>query len=521
MRKAIVIVSIIFLLVPTIVIFVDSAFSTTSKFLKISSKHSWSISEDQAISSESFLSDLQFNARDHVGLGEDSDDNELTGEGVTVAILDTGIFANHSVFTNNGTSNWDERILAFYDEKIDEEGELPYDVYWHGTWAASILGGNSSEYQGVAPKAKFVIMKIFDYLEGELTSNISAIEKAVDWIVDNKDKYDIKIVSMSFGAKPEDDNLEDLKYLQDIVQSLIDEDILVVAAAGNYGDPTDKNEKGGTITSPASGKSVLAVGGVDYDGEIYSKSGQGPTFEGVIKPDVCAPAVDVIGATPDTLFNRYETHTGTSAATPFVSGLAALMLEKDNELSALELKNIISLTSYRTIDPRTIKDNTEGWGIIQGYAALDALEEPELLDQNYEIEVSLDDSFSVFCQPITLKPNHYFFELKSLDSAEAEMYLFDATPDEYGEPILGSTSINALSAVDPTQRMGVFTLNTRQYFLVVKLVYGTGEGDFLIKITFDYRLLSVIALAVINLFALIYVVKQIRKSKKSQNEVIK
>ncbi|TFG22094.1 MAG: hypothetical protein EU529_11455 [Promethearchaeota archaeon] len=92
-----------------------------------------------------------------------------------------------------------------------------------------------------------------------------------------------------------------------------------------------------------------------------------------------------------------------------------------------------------------IKDNNQGWGVVQGYAAIDALKEPIKIKQDTEIEISFDYYYNVFCQPIKLEPGHYFFELEQKDSAKAEIFLFDSEPDPYGEPILISHSINIFS----------------------------------------------------------------------------
>ncbi len=448
-----------------------------------------------------------FVARDYVGLSDEACECDYTGEGITVAVLDTGVNSNHTVFTDNGTSDWKDRIRAFYDVSEEKEIDVPFDISWHGTWATSILGGNSTDYQGIAPEVNLVIVKAFDYIDGDLTSTIPMMENAVDWILDNKDRYDIEIVSMSFGLKPDSENQNELKELQDIAERLVEEDILVVAASGNYGD-IDSGEGDGSITSPASSKSVLAVGGVSYDGEMFESSGTGPSFEGAIKPDVCAPAIDVYGARSSGAIDDFESHTGTSASTPFVAGLASLLLEKSEDLSAQELKSLICLTSWRTINPNVIKDNLQGWGIIQGYAALDALENPETIDENVKFQFSLDEITSVFCQPISSKLGQYFFELVSLDGAEAELYLFDGEPDEYGNPVLLSSSINPISIPGDPNTVGLFTLESHNYYLVAKLVVGSERGDFLIKLTVDYRLGLVVALTAINIVVVLFAIKQ-------------
>ena len=460
----------------------------------------------------------KFNAKDYIGLKNNVWKNGLTGKNITVVILDTGIYPNHDVFTKNGTLNWNKRILAFYDEKINGISDKPHDISYHGTWTASILGGNSIEYIGVAPGVNFVIMKVFDIENGELISSVSVIKDAIDWIINNKDKYNIKIASMSFGLKPDSEYLDDIEELNQCVEKLVKENILVVASAGNYGS-TLINDGDGSITAPASEKSVIAVGGVNYDGEMYLMSGKGPTHEGVIKPDVCAPSVNVLGAKAGTSKDAYESYSGTSAATPFVSGLAALMLEKDEELTPLKLKSIISLTSFRTLNPRVIKDNTQGWGIIQGHAALNALEDPMTITHDTEFEVSLNENIMLFCQPITLEPNHYFFELNQLDSAEAEIYLFNSEPDQYGNPILVSHSINDFILKDPNPRMGAFAGEIHDYYLVIKLIHGTGKGDFVIKLVIEFRNGIIIALTAINIVAIAIIGKEFinfRKEKKKQ-----
>jgi len=441
---------------------------------------------------------LAYDAQDYIGLSPSLWNGNLTGKGVTVAVLDSGIQPNHDVFTFDGTHSWNERIKVFYDESTENITSSPYDVQWHGTWTASILGGNSSTYLGVAPGIEYVIMRLF-YVEGsEITTSSLILEKAVEWLLENKETYDIRIASMSFGVTPTSDNINSLVQLNEIVSKLVNENILVVAAAGN--DNEESNLP--TINTPGSAKSVLAVGGVNYNGAMYSQSSRGPTFEGTIKPDVCAPAISVFGAYP-TPNNEYVYASGTSASTPFVSGLAALMIEKDPNLTALQIKNIISLTSYRTMYPQIISDNIQGWGVAQGYAALEALDSPIIMTNNIQFNINLNKNYSVFCQPIVLNPNYYYFELNQLGDLSAEMYLFDSNPNEYGSPVLISHSVNGLSLFDPIKRMGALVSEPHEYFLVVKSLEQKA-GNFTLQLVIEYRNGILISLALINVVGIIY-----------------
>lgn len=445
-----------------------------------------------------------YKAQDYIGLQESVWENGLTGRNITVVVIDTGIFTNHSVFTNDGKLLWSDRIIKYFD-LITNTSNNPQDNNGHGTWVASILGGNCSDYQGVAPEVNLIMLKIFDS-SGD--TNLSVFENAVNWVIQNKDIYNIRIVSMSFGAKPDADNLFQIAYLQQIARRLIDNGILVVAAAGNEG----------IIESPASDKKILAVGGVDYDGDMYQFSSKGPSFEFIKKPDVCAPAVSIYGADTYTT-DAYAFRSGTSGATPFVAGLAALMLEKKEDLNPLQLKSILSLTSFKTINPSIIQDNIQGWGIIQGYAALESLNTPVLINDSTVISFSLTHNYTVFCLPIRLKPNYYYFELIDQNLVNAEMYLYKMEPDEYGIPNLVSQTANQIFHESPAKRMGVFSDVEQDYFLVVKPIQ-RGMGSFLIQLVVEYSNFIFVFLFGTNIANLVYIVSLEYSFKKKWKKVL-
>ncbi len=455
--------------------------------------------------------DSQFQAKDYIKLTENTWNNDLTGNKVTVAVIDTGIDAIHEVFTNDNTISWARRIRAFYDDSVNGESPHPYDISWHGTWTASILGGNSKNYQGIAPNVRFVILKIFKYQNGEIVSDVEKLKKAINWILQNKEKYNIRIASMSFGVEYDENYVDLINEINDAVEQLVRENILVVAAAGNYGGGGGSDDGVGSVSAPGSAKSALTVGGIVDENTMYYLSGKGPTHEGMIKPDTCAPAHEIYGATTSNNGKKYETYSGTSGSTPLVSGLAALMLEKNRNLTALELKNIISLTSYKTYEPLTIQDNVQGWGIVQGYAALDALNPPLNINSFTEIDFTLGSDKHVLCLPINLSVNHYFFKLEEPESADAEIYLFNSEPDDYGCPILLGNSISQFTINSDIKEMGLYSQENRSYFLLVKLVYSTDipSGTFSLSISlgFNLKLGGMFLVLAMNFGAIIHVLK--------------
>lgn len=448
-----------------------------------------------------------FNVRNLIGLNKSLNDENLTGNNITVAVLDTGLYSQHEVFQNS-------KILAFYDA-IEEKETNPEDIQWHGTYVTSILAGDSSKYEGVAPNANLIGVKVFDLADeetGGLDSSTSIVARGINWVLKNKDKYDIKVVSMSFGLDSTSD-IGSIQFLNNLSQVMVEDGIVVVAAVGNDGGAD--NGGFGTITSPADARSIIGVGGVNSIGMMYSESSKGPSSEGIIKPDLCGPAVNIHGAFSnwDGKINDYKSLTGTSAATPMVSGLAALMLEKNSTLSPLEVKSIISLTSVKTTYLRTFKDNLQGWGIVQGYAALEALDRHVNFENNNSVSIFLGENNNqkkVWCRRLSLAGGmNYFFDLSWSNSAQAELYLFDTIPNYFGEPQLVATSINSL---DLQRRCGLFVPQTQEYFIVVKLISGTGSGNFLLSLIFDYRVFIIVIISSVMVIGVIILIKNYKKS---------
>ncbi|NMO50905.1 S8 family serine peptidase [Actinoplanes sp. TBRC 11911] len=235
----------------------------------------------------------------------------LDGTGVTVAVLDSGIDATHPDFAG--------KIVASQNFTTEPSTD---DLYGHGTHVASIIAGSGAEsggkYKGVAPGAKLAIGKV---CEAAGFCDESAVLAGMQWAAQTA-----PVVNMSLGGY----DAPDMDPTEQAVEDLTAEyGTLFVIAAGNRGGPGR-----GTIDSPASAPSALAVGSVDYADRLYYSSAKGPNQgDGAIKPDITAPGVNITAARAanghigDPAPAGYANMTGTSMATPHVAAAAAIITE--------------------------------------------------------------------------------------------------------------------------------------------------------------------------------------------------
>jgi len=254
----------------------------------------------------------------------------LTGEGVTVAVIDTGIYP-HDDFTQP-----ENRIAGFVD--LIGQRSHPYDDNGHGTHVAGAIAGNGARsgrrYRGVAPGARLVGVKALDSYGG---GSLSTVIRGIDWCVENKDRFGIRVINISLGAPAHEPYRRD--PLAQAAYAAWKSGIVVCAAAGNDGPES------GTIATPGVHPEIITVGASDCRGSVdrrddgvASFSSRGPTIDNVPKPDIVAPGVSITStAARKSLLSLlqgrkssdYITLSGTSMATPIVSGIAALMLQAD------------------------------------------------------------------------------------------------------------------------------------------------------------------------------------------------
>lgn len=245
----------------------------------------------------------------------------FTGRGVTVAVLDTGIDANHPDLAGKVA-----------DARNFSEAPAPGDTVGHGTHVASTIAGSGAasggRYRGVAPDATLISGKV---CEADWCTE-SAMLAGLQWAAAEKRAT---VVNMSIGGPdgPEIDPLEEA------VNTLTEQTgTLFVISAGNDGED-------GSVASPGSAEAALTVGAIDRDEELADFSSRGPRAgDDAIKPDITAPGVDIVAARAagttlgEPAGQGYVAASGTSMAAPHVAGAVALLAQQHPDWAAGRLK---------------------------------------------------------------------------------------------------------------------------------------------------------------------------------------
>lgn len=285
----------------------------------------------------------------------------LTGRGVNVAVIDTGIdyyhpdlggcfneSLGHACKVSNG--------YDFYNNDSD-----PMDDNGHGTHMAGIIGANGT-MRGIAPDVSLYALKVCDS-SGQIC-NTSLIIEAIQWAVDNG----ADIISLSLGDTYSD--VTEGNSGKDPISSALDEaaalGLTIIAAAGNHGPGIS------TLEVPGAAADVITVTAVDDmntlaqdDDTLWNGSSLGPSAFGRLDPDISAPGFNITSTVPNGSCSnchssRYRSITGTSTAVPHVVGVAALMLEDDPALLPSEIRNIMMGTAANI----TGKIFEKGTGVI-------------------------------------------------------------------------------------------------------------------------------------------------------------
>ena len=280
------------------------------------------------------------------------------GQGISVAVIDSGVDAKHAALAG--------RVIA----SVDFTGGDGADKFGHGTHVAATIAGaagrlaETRDYRGIATSARIVNLRVLGDDGSGLASDVI---EAIDWAIENRQAYDIRVINLSLGAPVLQPYRDD--PVCEAVERAVAAGIVVVAAAGNFGWQNGRQVYGG-ITSPGNDPLAITVGSVDphgtakrSDDTVARYSSRGPTrFDLVLKPDLVAPGSGVVSAEAAGSYlsttypqrhvagagtDAYIQLSGTSMAAAVASGGVALLLEQRRALTPRETKAIVQLTSSR------------------------------------------------------------------------------------------------------------------------------------------------------------------------------
>lgn len=269
----------------------------------------------------------------------------LQGQGVGIAVLDSGIQTTHADIAGRVVSG----------KSIIPSSEM-YDGYGHGTFVAGLIAGNGAtqqgRYIGVAPRSQLINVKVTTVTGASTESDVIA---GLQWVYENRAAYNIRVVNLSLNAsRAQSYHTSPLSAACEILWF---NGVVVVTSAGNRGADT--------IYPPASDPFVITVGAADdmgtpsiSDDKIASFSAYGVTKDGVKKPDLIAPGRYIVGPRalaslltllyPKNVVDRnYIRISGTSAAAPIVSGAIALLLQNEPQLTPDQVKHRLLVTANR------------------------------------------------------------------------------------------------------------------------------------------------------------------------------
>lgn len=341
--------------------------------------------EENALDAINWLTQGTGNSSQNAWLGSlvNNEAHGLTGKGIGLAIIDTGIAET------DRNLDWEPNVIARYNALSNTESNVLPDITGHGTHVSSLIAGVGKRSQGIAPEASLVVLKAFDSRD---SANFLDVIRAVQWVTTNKERFGIRILNLSISASSE------LPYHIDPLNRALtkawNSGLVVVVSAGNLGP----NES--TITAPGNNPWLLSVGAASINSadetvEVAPFSGRGPTASGHIKPNIVAPGVRLEGLLPLTA-NRPRREpieissaglwvtSGASQASAVVAGVVALLLEARPELSNDDVKCLLanSATPLMSQAQTPLSPMAQGRGLINLSAALNsiAIDCPERLE---------------------------------------------------------------------------------------------------------------------------------------------
>lgn len=322
------------------------------------------------------------------------------GKGVTVAIVDTGIGWIPGLFKGiDGRLN--ARIVAWKD--FVDKTRIPFDPNGHGSHIAGIIAntdiGSDFEWNGVAPGVQLVGVRVLNH---EGFGTYEQVIKGIDWVVKNKDKYNVRVMNLSLVSTATSPYWSD--PLNQAVMAAWSKGIVVVVAAGNGGSAPM------TIGVPGNNPYAITVGAFTdnhtpanwNDDYITPFSAAGPTLDGFVKPDLVAPGAHMVSTMmpysyiamkhqANKVGANYFSMAGTSQAAAVVSGISALMLSQHPELSPNQVKYRLMYTALPWIDINSTEALYSIWQQGTGRVnAVDAVSADLIGEANAGMDINAD-----------------------------------------------------------------------------------------------------------------------------------
>jgi serine protease AprX len=300
---------------------------------------------------------------------------DVTGKGIGVAIIDSGITSTHDDLNRSASGYQSKRVVHFKDFTREPSSNLWFndvqaDDYGHGTHVAGIIAGSgfdsNGRRMGVAPGAKLLGLKVLD---GQGHGYVSDVIAAIDYAIAVKSTYNVRVINLSVASGVFESYVNDPLTLA--AKRAAESGIIVVAASGNLGQDANGRSQWGGVTSPGNAPWVLTVGASSHQGTarrsddiVADFSSHGPTWlDFAAKPDIVAPGVGIesladprsalytllkpylLSGSFSVGYKPYLSLSGTSMATPVVAGTVALMLEANPNLTPNAVKAILQYTA--------------------------------------------------------------------------------------------------------------------------------------------------------------------------------